>query len=84
MNKVEELLAATKLGELMHKKEVGCKQKTKILWIIAIIAAVAAVAGIAYALYKYFSPKYFEDFEDDFDDLDDVFDDDFFEDEDIK
>ncbi len=83
MNKVEELIAATKLGELMHKKEVESKKKSKLLWIMAIVAAVVAVAAIAYAMYKHFSPKYMEDFEEDFDDFDDDFDDDFFEDESI-
>lgn len=83
MNKVEELIAATKLGELMHKREEESRKKTKILWIAAIVVAVVAVAGIAYALYKHFSPKYMEDFEEDFDDFEDDFDDDFFDDENV-
>ena len=77
MNKLEELIAATKLGELMNKKDDDqCK---KVLWALAIIGAVAAVAAIAYGVYRFFTPDYLEDFEDDFDD---DFDDDFFEDED--
>ena len=78
MNKMDELLAATRLNELLHKKEVEEKNKNTVLWILAIIEAVAAVAGIAYAVYRFFTPDYLEDFEDDFDD---DFDDDFFEDE---
>lgn len=73
MNKIEELIAETKLNELLHKKEDE-KQKNIVLWVLAIIGAVAAVAGIAYAVYRYFTPDYLEDFEDEFDDdFDDYF-----------
>ena len=68
LSKMEELINASKLNELLHKKEEE----------LAIIGAVAAVAGIAYAVYRFFTPDYLEDFEDDFDD---DFDDDFFEEE---
>lgn len=78
MNKMEELLAATRLNELMHKKEDE-KVKTTIMWTLAILGAVAAVAGIAYAVYCFFTPDYLEDFEEDFED---EFDDDFFNEED--
>lgn len=77
MNKFEELIAATKLGELMNKKEDEAQWK-KVLWVLAIIGAVAAVAGIAYAVYRFFAPDYLEDFDDDFED---EFDDDFFSEE---
>ena len=77
MNKMEDFLTATKLNELLHKREVEEKNKNTVLWILAIIGAVAAVAGIAYAVYRFFTPDYLEDFEDDFDD---DFDDDFFDD----
>ena len=81
MNKVEELIAASKLGELIHKKEAE-KNKGKLLWIGAIVVAVLAIAAIGYALYKHFTPKYYESFDNDFeDDFDDGFDDEFFEDE---
>ena len=74
-NKMEELLAASKLGALLSKKEDNDK-KNKICLIAGIVVAVAAVAGIAYALYKHFTPKY----EDDFDEYsEDEFEDDFFE-----
>ena len=74
MSKVEDLIAATKLNELVNKKEEDKAGKT-ILWVLAIVGAVAAVAGIAYAVYCFFTPDYLEDFEDDFED---DFDDDFF------
>lgn len=78
-NKMEDFLTATKLNELIHKKEIEEKNKNTVLWILAVIGAVAAVAGIAYAVYRFFAPSYLDEFEDDFDD--DEFDDDFFDDE---
>ena len=73
MSKVEELIAETKLNELLHKRDDD-KQKNIVLWVLAILGAVAAVAGIAYAVYRFFTPDYLEDFEDDFDDdFDDYF-----------
>ena len=81
--KLDELIAATKLGELISKKEDEDKKCcTIIIAVLAIVGAVAAVAGIAYAVYRYFTPDYLDDFDDeDFEDED--FDDDF-EDEDIE
>ena len=49
-NKVEELLNAAKINELIHKKELEEKNKNFVLVILAIIGAVAAVAGIAYEI----------------------------------
>lgn len=78
MNKIEELIAETKLAEaklneLLHKREDE-KQKNTVIWILAIIGAVAAVAGIAFAVYKFMTPDYLEDFDEDFDDdFDDYF-----------
>ncbi len=74
MTKFEEILATTKLNELVQKKEDE-KMKTTILWGLAIIGAVAAAAGIAYAVYRFFATDYLEDFDDEFDE-------DFFDDED--
>lgn len=79
ISKMEDFMNASRLTELLHKKEEEDKRKNCILWLLAIIGAVAAVAAIAYAVYRFFTPDYLEDFEDDFDD---DFDDDFFEDED--
>ena len=73
MTRVEELIAESRLNDLLHKKEDE-KHKNCILWILAIVGAVAAVAGIAYAVYCFFTPDYLEDFEEDFeDDFDDYF-----------
>ncbi len=78
MNKLEDMIAASKLNELLHKKEDD-KAKNTLLWVLAIVGAVAAIAGIAFAVYKFFTPDYLEDFEEDFED---DFDDDFFSDDD--
>ena len=75
MNKLEDMIAASKLNELLHKKDDE-KAKNTLLWVLAIVGA---VAGIAYAVYKFFTPDYLEDFEEDFED---DFDDDFFSDDD--
>lgn len=79
MGKFEDIITATKLSELLLKKEDD-KAKTTILWVLAIVGAIAAVAGIAYAVYCFFTPDYLEDFEEDFED--DFDDDEFFGDED--
>ena len=76
MNKIEELIAATKLSELINKKEEDTQCK-KVLWGLAIVGAIAAIAAIAYAVYCFFAPDYLEDFEEEFED---EFDDDFFND----
>ena len=53
MNKLEEVLATSKLNELIHKKEEDEKNCKIILMILAIIGAVAAVAGIASVSYTH-------------------------------
>ena len=76
-NKIEELLDAMRLGELLHRKEDPAeKRRHCIMCVLAIIGAVAAVAAIAYAVYRYMNPDYLEDFDDDFDDYEDDSDDD--------
>lgn len=68
-NKLEELINATKLGELIYKKErEQSKRNECIITILAVIGAIAAIAGIAYAVYNYLTPDYLEDFDDDFED----------------
>ena len=75
-DKIEELIAASKLNELLHKKDVEEKNKNNDEVIdLAVIGAVAALAAIVYAIYRYFTPDYLDDFDDDFDD--DDFEDDF-------
>ena len=46
MSKIDELIATTKLNDLINKKEEEKASKT-VLWILAVIGAVAAVAAIA-------------------------------------
>ena len=78
-NKIEEVLAASKLNDLIHKKEEEENQCKTILIILAVIGTIAAVAAIAYAVYCFLTPDYLEDFEEDFED---DFDDDFFNEDD--
>lgn len=75
LNKLDEIMDNTGVGELLGRKHEEEKKANTLLWVLAIIGAVAAVAAIAYAVYRYLTPDYLEDFDDDFDD-------DFFEDED--
>ena len=49
--KFEEIMAASKLSELLQKKDEDHTKKV-IVWVLAIIGAVAAVAAIAYAVYS--------------------------------
>lgn len=75
MNKLESILGAANLNELLGKKEEK-KKCNVVLWVFAIIGAVVAIGVIAYALYRYFKPDYLEDFEDEFeDDFEDDFED---------
>lgn len=80
MNRIEDMISATKLNEILHKRDDD-KAKRTILWILAIVGAVTAIAAIAYAVYRFFTPDYLEDFEEDFED---DFEDDYFEDEEIE
>lgn len=80
MTRFEELLAATKLSDLIQKKEDD-QVKTKVLWALAIVGAIAAIAAIAYAVYRFVTPDYLEDFDEDFDD---EFNEDFFAEEAAK
>jgi len=82
MNKLEELLATSKLKEILHKSGIEVKKEKKsnpVVIVFAVIGVVLAIAAIAYAVYRYFTPDYLDDFEDDFED--DDFDDDFTENE---
>lgn len=75
--KFDELMHASKIGELLHQKEREDKKSHTILCVLAIIGTIAAIAGIVYAVYRYLTPDYLEDFEDDFEDefIDDLEDD---------
>lgn len=79
MGKIEEMISATKLSEVLQKRDDD-KMKKTIIWILAIVGAVVAIGAIAYAVYRYFTPDYLEDFEEEFED---DFDDDYFDDEEI-
>ena len=46
MGKIEEMISATKLNEILQKREDDKIKKT-ILWILAIVGAVVAIAAIA-------------------------------------
>ena len=78
-SKIEDIISATKLNEILQKRDDDKIKKT-ILWTLAIVGAVVAIAGIAYAVYRYFTPDYLEDFDEDFED---DFEDDYFEEEDV-
>lgn len=79
MNKIEDMISATKLSEVLQKRDDDKIKKT-ILWILAIVGAVVAIAGIAYAVYRFLTPDYLEDFEEEFED---DFEDDYFDEEEI-
>lgn len=67
--KIGEMLAESKLSELIKKKEEPIEEKKhSLVFFLAIIGAVAAIAAIAYAVYRYVTPDYMEEFDDDFDD----------------
>lgn len=83
MNKLENLIEASKLSEILGKKEEK-KKCNPVVCVLAVLGAIAAVAAIAYAVYRYFTPDYLDDFEDDFEDEfedEEDDDDDFFVDE---
>ena len=41
MSKIEEIIAESKLNEILHRNEAE-KQKNTVVWVLAIIGAVAA------------------------------------------
>jgi len=86
MSKVEDILASTKVGDVLDaaklnkflkRQEEEEKKPSKFVIVFAVIGIVVAVA--IYGIYRFFTPDYLDDFEDDFED---EFDNDFFEDED--
>ena len=80
MNKIEEIVSATKLNEILKKRDEDKIKKT-ILWVLAIVGAVVAIGAIAYAVYRFFTPDYLEDFDEDFED---DFEDDYFDEEEME
>ena len=79
MNKMEEIIAASKLGEMLQTKQQEEKKKNTLVCVLAALGTVLAVGLSVYFIYKKMTEKTYDDFEDDFDD---DFEDDFFEDED--
>ena len=77
MNKMDELIGAAKLTELLAKKEES-DRRSRLLWILALVGAIAAIVVAANLIYKFFAPDYMDDFEDEFED---EFEDDFFDDD---
>jgi hypothetical protein len=83
-NKIEEILSAVKLSELMNKRDKGRDKNCICLYIFASIAMIASVSAIAYLIYKHLKPDYLEDFDDDdYDDLDDGLEDDLYEEDEV-
>lgn len=80
MSKMGEMVSATKLGEVLEKRD-SAKIKKTILWVLAIVGAIVAIAAIAYAVYRFVTPNYLKDFEEDFED---DFEDDYFDGEEIQ
>lgn len=70
-NKLEELLHAARISDLLHRKDPMEERRHNIMCALAILGAIAAIAAIAYAVYRYMTPDYLEDFDDDFDDYED-------------
>ncbi len=70
--KLNDLIAQSKINDLIHRKE---KKNNGIVIALAIIGSIAAVAGIAFLVYKWVNPKYIAEF-DDLEDEDDINEDD--------
>ena len=82
MSKVEDILASTKVGDVLDAAKLNKflkRQEEEEKIVFAVIGIVVAVAAAIYGIYRFFTPDYLDDFEDDFED---EFDNDFFEDED--
>ena len=77
MKKIEELLDATKINNLLHRQELTKRRKAG--KVLAVVGIVLGVLVIAYVIYRFVDSKRSEDFDEEFDD---DFDDDFFEEED--
>ncbi|MCD8231203.1 MAG: DUF4366 domain-containing protein [Clostridiales bacterium] len=77
MSKIEDLISAAKISELLAKKDEMDK-KSIVCWVLAIVGILAVIVVAIYLIYKFFAPDYMDDFEDEFDD---EFEDDFFDDD---
>ena len=69
--KLEDLLAAAKLNDIIRvtrKPEPVKEKKNTLIIVLAVVGAIAAIAAIAYAVYRFVTPDYLDEFDDDFDD----------------
>ena len=66
MNNMEEIIAASKLGEMLHKKQADEKKKNTIICMLAAVGVVLAVGLAVYFISKKVCGKKYDDFEDDF------------------
>lgn len=76
MKKIEELLDATKINNLLHRQELT--KRRKVGKVLAVVGIVLGVLVIAYVVYRFVSSKRVDEFDEEFND---DFDDDFFEEE---
>ena len=62
---VTNVLATTKLNDILHKDEPKPEKKTN-GWVIAlaVVGAIAAVATISDCVYRFMFPEYIDDFDD--------------------
>ena len=67
-NSVNGQITASRISELIRKKDQEEDQKKLIIMILAVVGAIAAAAAIGYAVYRFLTPEYLDDFDDDFDD----------------
>ena len=79
MKKIEELLDATKINNLLHRQEL--KKRKKVGKVLTVIGIVLGVLAIAYVVYRFVDSRRADDFDEEFND---DFDDDFFEDDSLK
>lgn len=67
-NSVNGQITASRISELIRKKDQEEDRKKLIIMILAVVGAIAAAAAIGYAVYRFLTPEYLDDFDDDFDD----------------
>ena len=56
MSRIGEVVSATRLNEVLNKRD-NDKIKKTIVVVLAIVGTVVAIAAIAYAVYRYFAPR---------------------------
>ena len=75
MSKVEDILASTKVGDVLDaaklnkflkRQEEEEKKPSKFVIVFAVIGIVVAVAAAIYGIYRFFTPDYLDEFDNDF------------------